>query len=136
MHYAGDAAIVESITRPGAEIHGYEPTPGDIVRAQEKIWFIALQPFGAALFTLGGIAAAHRTPFDLPESENDLVGGYITEYTGMSFGLFFLGEYLAILLVSAFAVTLSARNGRQLRSSSTATSGDNRPSASTVPGMA
>jgi NADH-quinone oxidoreductase subunit H len=78
----------------------------DIVHAQEQVWFIVLQPVGAALFTLGGIAAAHRTPFDLPESENDLVGGYITEYTGMSFGLFFLGEYLAILLVASFAVTL------------------------------
>jgi NADH-quinone oxidoreductase subunit H len=45
-------------------------------------------------------------PFDLPESENDLVAGYLTEYSGMSFGLFFLGEYLAVLLVAALAVTL------------------------------
>ena len=78
----------------------------DIVEAQRGVWFVVLQPLGAALFTIAGVAAAHRLPFDLPESENDLVAGFITEYTGMSFGLFFLGEYLAVLLVSALAVTL------------------------------
>ncbi|MCG6205100.1 NADH-quinone oxidoreductase subunit NuoH [Rhodopseudomonas sp. HC1] len=78
----------------------------EIVEAQRGVWFVVLQPFGAALFTIAGVAAAHRLPFDLPESENDLVAGFITEYTGMSFGLFFLGEYLAVLLVSALAVTL------------------------------
>jgi NADH-quinone oxidoreductase subunit H len=77
-----------------------------IVEAQRDVWFIVLQPLGAALFFLAGVAAAHRLPFDLPESENDLVAGYLTEYTGMSFGLFFLGEYLAVLLVSSLAVTL------------------------------
>jgi len=77
-----------------------------IVEAQRDVWFVVLQPLGAALFCIAGVAAAHRLPFDLPESENDLVAGYLTEYTGMSFGLFFLGEYLAVLLVSAFAVTL------------------------------
>jgi len=78
----------------------------DIVSAQSNVWFIVLQPLGAALFFLAGIAAAHRLPFDLPESENDLVAGFMTEYSGMGFALFFLGEYLAILLVSALAVTL------------------------------
>jgi NADH-quinone oxidoreductase subunit H len=77
-----------------------------IVEAQREVWFVVLQPIGAALFCIAGVAAAHRLPFDLPESENDLVAGYLTEYTGMSFGLFFLGEYLAVLLVSSLAVTL------------------------------
>ncbi|ABE38570.1 respiratory-chain NADH dehydrogenase, subunit 1 [Rhodopseudomonas palustris BisB5] len=77
-----------------------------IVEAQRDVWFVVLQPLGAALFCIAGVAAAHRLPFDLPESENDLVAGFMTEYTGMSFGLFFLGEYLAVLLVSALAVTL------------------------------
>lgn len=77
-----------------------------IVEAQQSVWFVVVQPLGAALFAIAGVAAAHRLPFDLPESENDLVAGFITEYTGMSFGLFFLGEYLAVLLVSALAVTL------------------------------
>ncbi|MEO0983840.1 MAG: NADH-quinone oxidoreductase subunit NuoH [Pseudomonadota bacterium] len=78
----------------------------DIVSAQSNLWFIVVQPLGAALFFLAGVAAAHRLPFDLPESENDLVAGFMTEYSGMGFALFFLGEYLAILLVSALAVTL------------------------------
>jgi NADH-quinone oxidoreductase subunit H len=79
---------------------------GRIVEAQEGLWFIVLQPVGCALFLLAGIAAAHRLPFDLQESEQDLVAGFMTEYSGMSFALFFLGEYLAVMLVSALAVTL------------------------------
>lgn len=79
---------------------------GEIVAAQEGLWFAAVQPLGFALFLIAGIAAAHRLPFDLQESENDLVAGFMTEYSGMSFALFFLGEYLAVLLVSSLAVTL------------------------------
>ncbi|MCE6953036.1 NADH-quinone oxidoreductase subunit NuoH [Cereibacter sphaeroides] len=79
---------------------------GDIVAAQEEAWFILLQPLGAALFFLAGIAAAHRLPFDLQESEQDLVAGFMTEYSGMSFALFFLGEYIAVLLVASLFTTL------------------------------
>lgn len=78
----------------------------DIVAAQEGLWFVVQQPLGAALFLIAGTAAAHRLPFDLQESEQDLVAGFMTEYSGMSFALFFLGEYLAILLVAALATTL------------------------------
>lgn len=78
----------------------------DIVAAQEGLWFAVQQPLGAALFLIAGTAAAHRLPFDLQESEQDLVAGFMTEYSGMSFALFFLGEYLAILLVAALATTL------------------------------
>lgn len=79
---------------------------GDIVAAQADLWFVAQQPLGALLFLIAGTAAAHRLPFDLQESEQDLVAGFMTEYSGMSFALFFLGEYLAILLVAALATTL------------------------------
>lgn len=79
---------------------------GDIVEAQAGGWFILTQPLGAALFFLASIAAAHRLPFDLQESEQDLVAGFMTEYSGMSFALFFLGEYIAILLVAALFTTL------------------------------
>jgi NADH-quinone oxidoreductase subunit H len=79
---------------------------GAIVEAQAGGWFVLYQPLGAALFAVAGIAAAHRLPFDLPEAENDLVAGYATEYAGLGFGLFFLGEYLAVLLVSALATAL------------------------------
>ena len=78
----------------------------DIVAAQQGAWFILVQPLGAVLFFIASLAAAHRLPFDLQESETDLVAGFMTEYSGMSFALFFLGEYVAILLVSALAVTL------------------------------
>ena len=77
-----------------------------IVAAQRDLWFIVTQPLGAVLFFIAGIAAAHRLPFDLPESENDLVAGYMTDYAGLRFGMFFLGEYLAILLISALTATL------------------------------
>lgn len=78
----------------------------DIVAAQSDMWFILVQPVGAVLFFIASLAAAHRLPFDLQESENDLVAGFMTEYSGMSFALFFLGEYVAILLVCALATTL------------------------------
>lgn len=78
----------------------------EIVAAQQDRWFILVQPLGAALFFIAGIAAAHRLPFDLQESENDLVAGFMTEYSGMNFALFFLGEYLAILLVASLGTTL------------------------------
>ena len=80
---------------------------GDIVEAQaDGRWFVLLQPLGCALFLIAGVAAAHRLPFDLQESEQDLVAGFMTEYSGMNFALFFLGEYLAVLLVASLAVTL------------------------------
>ncbi|KAB7643736.1 NADH-quinone oxidoreductase subunit NuoH [Polymorphobacter fuscus] len=78
----------------------------DIVAAQQGLWFIIVQPIGAVLFFIAALAAAHRLPFDLQESENDLVAGFMTEYSGMSFARFFLGEYVAVLLVCALAVTL------------------------------
>lgn len=81
-------------------------TMGDIVQAQQDYWFILLQPLGAVLFFIAGIGAAHRLPFDLQESEQDLVAGFMTEYSGMSFALFFLGEYLAVLLVASLFTTL------------------------------
>jgi len=78
----------------------------DIVRAQSPLWFIVLQPLGFLIFLIAGFAEARRVPFDLPEAENELVGGYHTEYSGMKFALFFMGEYLDITLVSALITVL------------------------------
>ena len=78
----------------------------DIVRAQRGLWFIVPQFVGFVVFTVAGIAQTHRLPFDLPEGENELGAGYHTEYSGMKFGLFFIGEYAGIVLVSAMIVTL------------------------------
>ena len=73
----------------------------DIVNAQKGMWFCVPQFFGFLIFFMAGIAETHRLPFDLPEAENELVAGYHTEYSGMKFGMFFVGEYIGIALISA-----------------------------------
>jgi NADH-quinone oxidoreductase subunit H len=77
----------------------------DIVEAQRGLWFVVPQFLGFVVFMIAGIAETHRLPFDLPEGENELGAGFHTEYSGMKFGMFFIGEYVAILLVSAMATT-------------------------------
>jgi NADH-quinone oxidoreductase subunit H len=78
----------------------------DIVESQRKMWFVIPQFPGFVIFLIAGIAETHRLPFDLPESENELVAGYHTEYSGIKFGMFFVGEYLGITLISALIATL------------------------------
>ena len=78
----------------------------DIVAAQEGLWFCIPQILGFITFTVAGIAEARRLPFDLPEAENELVAGFHTEYSSMKFGLFFIGEYVGVILISAMMVTL------------------------------
>ena len=79
---------------------------GAIVRAQEGLWFCVPQCVGLAIFLIAGLAETRRLPFDLPEAENELVAGYHTEYSGMKFAMFFLGEYVGVTLTSALVVTL------------------------------
>ncbi|PPI88884.1 NADH-quinone oxidoreductase subunit NuoH [Candidatus Pantoea edessiphila] len=78
----------------------------DIVKSQEHIWNIIPQFFGFFNFCIASTAVCHRHPFDQPESEQELASGYHIEYSGMKFGLFFIGEYIAITTVSALIVTL------------------------------
>jgi NADH-quinone oxidoreductase subunit H len=78
----------------------------EIVAAQRDGWFILPQFIGFVVFFIAGIAETHRLPFDLPEAESELVAGFHSEYSGMKFGMFFVGEYLAITLISALTVTL------------------------------
>lgn len=78
----------------------------DIVKAQQHLWFCIPQFFGLIIFLIAGFAETHRLPFDLPEAEAELVAGYHTEYSSMKFGMFFVGEYLGITLVSALITTL------------------------------
>lgn len=77
-----------------------------IVEAQEKIPFALVQPFSLVIFLLSSMAETRRIPFDLPEAENELVAGYHTEYSGMRFGLFFLGEYVNVLVLGALVATM------------------------------
>lgn len=77
-----------------------------IVEAQKDMWFVVPQFLGFITFLIAGIAESHRAPFDLPEAEQEIVAGFHTEYSSMKFGMFFVGEYLGVLLVSAMIVTL------------------------------
>jgi NADH-quinone oxidoreductase subunit H len=78
----------------------------EIVEAQRGLWFFIPQLPGLILFLIAGLAETHRLPFDLPEAESELVAGYHSEYSGMKFGMFFVGEYLGVTLFSAMIVTL------------------------------
>jgi len=78
----------------------------DIVEAQADIWFCFTQILGLFVFVIAGIAESHRLPFDLPEAEHELTAGFHTEYGGMKFAMFMLGEYLGLMLISCMIVTL------------------------------
>ncbi|MGB1581991.1 MAG: NADH-quinone oxidoreductase subunit NuoH [Nevskiales bacterium] len=78
----------------------------EIVAAQADLWFVVPQFVGFVIFFIAGVAATHRLPFDLPEAEHELTAGYHTEYSGMKFGMFFVAEYVAVILISALLVTL------------------------------
>ncbi|MBB3103676.1 NADH-quinone oxidoreductase subunit NuoH [Azomonas macrocytogenes] len=79
----------------------------DIVHYQmENLWFIIPQILGFLTFFIAGVAVTHRHPFDQPEAEQELADGYHIEYAGMKWGMFFVGEYIGIVLVSALLVTL------------------------------
>lgn len=77
-----------------------------IVLAQQGMWNVIPQFVGFLVFFVAGIAETHRLPFDIPESESELIAGYHAEYSGMKFGMFFVGEYIGITLISALIVTL------------------------------
>lgn len=78
----------------------------DIVEAQADMWFCFPQIIGLFVFIVAGIAESHRLPFDLPEAEHELTAGFHTEYGGMKFAMFMLGEYLGLILISCMIVTL------------------------------
>ena len=78
----------------------------EIVEAQSTVWNVIPQFFGFCTFMLAGIAITHRHPFDHPEAEQELDDGYHIEYSGMKWGMFFVAEYIGVVVVSALIVTL------------------------------
>lgn len=77
-----------------------------VVESQETIWFVFLQPIAFLIFFIAGLAETNRAPFDLPEGESELTAGYLTEYSGMKWALFFLAEYCSMFVISGLITTL------------------------------
>ena len=78
----------------------------DIVEAQVDGWYIVPQFVGFVIFLIAGVAESHRLPFDIPEAEQEICAGYHTEYSGMKFGMFFVAEYVGLVLISSLITVL------------------------------
>lgn len=78
----------------------------DIVGAQRRMWFVATQPLGFLIFLIAAVAETNRSPFDLPEAEQELIAGYQTEYGGFKFAMFYFAEYIGVVTMSALITTL------------------------------
>lgn len=78
----------------------------EMVEAQSGLWNVALQPLGFGIFFVASLAEVNRAPFDLPEAETELVAGFHTEYSSLKWALFFMAEYVNIVVVSSIAVTV------------------------------
>jgi len=78
----------------------------DIINAQKNLWFIFIQPVAFIIYLISSFAETNRAPFDLPEAESELVGGYHTEFSSMRFAWFFAGEYAHIIISSSIMTIL------------------------------
>ncbi len=78
----------------------------DIVEAQRHMWFVVYQPFAFLLYLVAGLAEINRTPFDMPESESELACGFNIEYSSMKFALYFMAEYVHMIVVASLVTTL------------------------------
>jgi len=75
-------------------------------QAEKGIWFVFVAPVGFVIYLIGSVAETNRAPFDLPEAESELVAGYMTEYSGFRWALYFLAEYSNMIVVASVATTL------------------------------
>ena len=76
------------------------------MEAQVDGWYIVPQFVGFVIFLIAGVAESHRLPFDIPEAEQEICAGYHTEYSGMKFGMFFVAEYVGLVLISSLITVL------------------------------
>ncbi|HEY3403197.1 MAG TPA: NADH-quinone oxidoreductase subunit NuoH [Ohtaekwangia sp.] len=107
----GAAQLISYEVFMGLSLMGVVLTVGsfslhDIVEAQRNMWFVVPQFLGFVIFLIAGIAETHRLPFDIPEAESELIAGFHSEYSGMKFGMFFVGEYIGIMLISSMVTVL------------------------------
>jgi NADH-quinone oxidoreductase subunit H len=79
---------------------------GDIVNAQKNVWFVWIMPLGFIIYLIASLAEVNRSPFDMPEAEQELTAGYHVEYSSMKFALFFMAEYIKMIAVSMIGSTL------------------------------
>ncbi len=77
-----------------------------IVESQKAVWYCVPQALGFVVFMVAGVAETRRVPFDLPEADSEIVAGFHSEYSAMKFGMFFVGEYLGVALISVMVATL------------------------------
>jgi NADH-quinone oxidoreductase subunit H len=78
----------------------------DIVEKQGGMWYVVPQVVGFLIFTVAAFAETNRPPFDLPEADAELVQGYMTEYGGMRFGMYFMAEYIEIIVISGVVTAM------------------------------
>ena len=78
----------------------------DIIAAQKNMWYIVLQPVAAVIYFTAAVAEINRSPFDMPEAEQELTAGYHTEYSGMKFALFFMAEYIKMIAISMIGASV------------------------------
>ena len=98
--------VFMGLSMMGVVLHAGSFNLQTIVEAQKDIWYVVPQFVGFMIFFIAGIAETHRLPFDIPEAESELVAGFHSEYSGMKFGMFFVGEYMGITLISAMITCL------------------------------
>ena len=104
------AQLISYEVAMGLSLLGVAMTAGslslvEIVEQQDTIWFVVPQFVGFCIFLVAGFAETARAPFDLPEGDAEIVGGYNTEYGGMRFGSYFMAEYMEVLVISGIAAT-------------------------------
>jgi NADH-quinone oxidoreductase subunit H len=104
------AQLISYEVAMGLSLLGVAMTAGslslvEIVETQNNIWYVVPQFVGFCIFLVAGFAETARAPFDLPEGDAEIVGGYNTEYGGMRFGSYFMAEYMDVLVISGIAAT-------------------------------